>query len=169
MRGFEYQVLRCSGLSERNLDDLFGEILSLVRAGKAREALERLDGFLEADPSLGNIWAVWALRGEIMHGLNEFSEALKCLDRALELESEHAALWLNRGLVLGDLGKVEEALESFDKALEIAPDFAEAWLIKGTVLWVLGRKDEAMSCFKRAIQLKPSLIETLERAGIKVS
>ena len=151
------------------MDDLFSEILALVRAGKAREALERLDGFLEADPSLCNSWAVWTLKGEIFHALNEFSESLKCLDRALELESEHAALWLNRGLVLGDLGEVEEALESFDKALEYNPDFAEAWLIKGTVLWVLEKKDEAMSCFKRAIQLKPSLLKTLERAGIKVS
>ena len=156
-------------MSERDLDDLFGEILSLIRAGKAGEALERLDGFLESDPSLGNFWTLWALRGEIFHSLNELSEALKSLDRALELESEHAALWVNRGLVLGDLGETEEALKSFDKALEITPDFAEAWLIKGTVLWVLGKKDEAMSCFKRAIQLKPSIRETLDRTGIKVS
>ncbi len=169
MRGFEYKELRCSGLSKRDLDDLIDEILSLVRASKAKEALERLDGFLKSDPNLGKVWSFWALRGEILHSLNEFPEALECLDRALELEPEHAALWVNRGLALGDLGKIEEALESFDKALEIHPDFAEAWLIKGTVLWVLDEKDEAMGCFRRAIELKPSIRETLEGAGIRVS
>jgi tetratricopeptide (TPR) repeat protein len=52
----------------------------------------------------------------------KFEEALKHLDRALEIKPIDDQNWYNRGLTLSRLGRFDEAVASYDHTLEIKPN-----------------------------------------------
>src|SRR5215212_7008669 len=79
----------------------------------------------------------------------EYHEAVKCFDKAIEIEKEPIYLY-NKGLALCRLEKNKEAIECYGKAIEINPNLADAWLAKGLVLKDLGEHDEAAKCFDKA-------------------
>ena len=83
----------------------------------------------------------------------EYHEAVKCFDKAIEIEKriEKKPVYLcNKGLALCRLEKNNEAMECYGKAIEINPNLADAWLAKGLVLRDLGEHDEAVKCFDKA-------------------
>jgi tetratricopeptide (TPR) repeat protein len=41
------------------------------------------------------------------------------LDKAIEIEPQHAMAWNSKGIAFGSQGKYNEALQAFDKAVEI--------------------------------------------------
>jgi tetratricopeptide (TPR) repeat protein len=53
--------------------------------------------------------------------LDKSDEALKCFDKALEINPQLAKAWYNRGIALDLLGKPDEAIKSFNKAKELLP------------------------------------------------
>src|SRR5918993_948102 len=79
----------------------------------------------------------------------EYHEAVKCFDKAIEIEKKPIYL-CNKGLALCRLEKNNEAIECYAKAIEINPNLADAWLAEGLVLKDLGEHDEAVKCFDKA-------------------
>jgi len=57
---------------------------------------------------------------------SNFEEAIRCYDKALEINSKHYKAWNNKGIVLHKQGRIEEAIKCYDKALEILPDHKES-------------------------------------------
>lgn len=51
--------------------------------------------------------------------MEEHKEAVKCYDRALELDPKNAHAWHHKGISLDKLGKDAEALRCYDRELEI--------------------------------------------------
>jgi len=95
----------------------------------------------------------WSEKGRCLNRLERYDEALECLDKAIELDSNYAIAWRIRGDVLDDLKRYDEAVESLDKAIKIDPNNASSWRIRGYVLRNLKRYDEALASFDRAIEL----------------
>jgi tetratricopeptide (TPR) repeat protein len=46
-------------------------------------------------------------------------EAIKCYDKALEIDPKYANAWNNKGIFFNNLGRKDEALKAYEKALEI--------------------------------------------------
>ncbi|MDP8889280.1 MAG: tetratricopeptide repeat protein [Thermoproteota archaeon] len=90
----------------------------------------------------------------------EYHEAVKCFDKAIEIEKriEKKPIYLcNKGLALCRLEKNNEAMECYGKAIELNPNLADAWEDVGLVLKDSGRYKEAVKCFDKAIELNPNL------------
>jgi tetratricopeptide (TPR) repeat protein len=68
---------------------------------------------------------VLKLKGVALLNLGNYEEAIKCYDKAIEIEPNNAEAWNNKGIVLGRLSKYEEAIACYDKAIEIEPDYAD--------------------------------------------
>jgi tetratricopeptide (TPR) repeat protein len=85
----------------------------------------------------------------------ELEDALRELDRVLELRPEDLPSLARRGRILLDLGRVEEAEEAFGAVLELDPDSAAAHHGLGEVRYEQGRLDEAIERFERALELQP--------------
>ena len=85
------------------------------------ESLASVEAHLRDNPQDASAWNV---KGVIHAQRKEFGEALRCLDQALQIDSELAAAHSNRGRVLLTLGpeKATEALKSFDRPLKLKPD-----------------------------------------------
>ena len=65
-------------------------------------------------------------RGNTLHELKRFEEALASYDRALAVRPDYAEALYNRGLSLHELKRFEEALASCDHALAVRPNYTEA-------------------------------------------
>ena len=59
-------------------------------------------------------------RGNTLHELKRFEEALASYDRALTVRPDYAEALCNRGVTLHELKRFDEALASYDRALTVA-------------------------------------------------
>lgn len=141
------------------------EGVSLGNSGRYQEALNRFNKAIEmADmerlkaaatgTTLVGAGAViargLARRGTALANLGRSEEALRSLDRALEMDANDVAAWIGKGNVLTKFGQFDEAIFSFDKAIELNPNIAAAWQGKGKALQKLGRDAEARNCLAKA-------------------
>ena len=61
----------------------------------------------------------WSNKGNAFYHLGNNTEAIKSLDRAIELDPKLAFAWDNKGNVLDDLGNQEDAIKYYDTAIEL--------------------------------------------------
>lgn len=64
----------------------------------------------------------WNNKGLEFYKEKNYTEALSCYERALEIRPEYAPAWYNRGIILEKLGNIEEAEKSYEKALQYSPE-----------------------------------------------
>ena len=99
----------------------------------------------------------------------EYHEAVKCFDKAIEIEKiiEKKPIYLcNKGLALCRLEKNNEAIECYGKAIEINPNLADAWKDVGLALRDSGRYKEAVKCYGKAIEINPNLADAWLAKGL---
>ena len=95
----------------------------------------------------------WVEKGRCLNSLERYDEALECLDKAIEGDSNYARAWANRGDVLDNLKRYDEALVSYDRAIELDANYKWAWSNRGHVLKNLERYEEALESYDLAIKL----------------
>lgn len=87
----------------------------------------------------------------------QFLDATREYERALQLDQTQSAAAYNLGLAHLRAADYQESKVAFDKAIRIKPDFAEAHTMKGLACGNLMQHDEAITSFKRALQLDSNL------------
>jgi tetratricopeptide (TPR) repeat protein len=97
----------------------------------------------------------WNGKGNIFYYQKKYDEAIKCYDKAIELDPKYVYPWANKGNVLYYQKKNEEAIRCDDKAIELDPKFAYPWNSKGLVLYDQKKYEEAIRCYDKAIELDP--------------
>ena len=115
-------------------------------------------------PSYSRLWWRLAVTNS-SEGLE--TNALTCLDRALELEPDHPLLWIDRGYILNRMERHSEALAAYQTAAVIrtwAPDTVVARALRGQghALIELGQLTEAHVVYLRSLELVPGN-ETAEK------
>jgi tetratricopeptide (TPR) repeat protein len=63
--------------------------------------------------------------------LKRYDEAIKCYDKAIEINSLYYDVYNSKGLALSLLEKYDEAMKYYDKAVEIDPNNVDALNGKG--------------------------------------
>jgi tetratricopeptide (TPR) repeat protein len=87
----------------------------------------------------------------------DYGEAIKCYDKAIELNPDYAGAWYSKGNVLAyNLSKYDDAIECYNKALKIDQNNAYAWYGKGLALNNLEKYSEAIQSYDRAIEIDPN-------------
>ncbi len=107
----------------------------------------------------------WSNKGMSLVRLNRFEEALRSLEKAIEIDPLVANIWNNKGICLGNMSHLDEALKCLDMAIEIDPLSAYAWNNKGFWLGNMGRFDEALKCLDKAIQINPLYADAWNTRG----
>lgn len=108
----------------RMLDEL-EQAKALTRQGRAREAVERLEGLVKRNP--GNV-PFLARLAEAQAAAGETGKAVETVGRALELNPGLDFLHLQLARLCVEAGRSEEARASYRAALDLNPRFAPAWL-----------------------------------------
>jgi len=80
-----------------------------------------------------------------------YEEAIRCFDRAIEIDPNLAYVWNDRGLCLKEMGKFDDAQKSFERALELAPREEEFVYDYGEILETIGILRRETKIFEKAI------------------
>jgi tetratricopeptide (TPR) repeat protein len=123
------------------------------------------DELLKTEPAavLGGTIYVWEendvvlnLLGILFMNSNQFSEAAKILERAVQLQPNDAALHSNLGSALAQIGKLPQAIEQMRESVKLNPSYEDTHNNLGILLASTGAMNEAISEFERAIELRPN-------------
>ena len=94
-------------------------------------------------------------RGVAYLRLGRYPEAIRDLDKAIELSPTYAVLYSDRATANVQLGRLDEALGDFDKAVRLDPERVKSYVNRGMLYAMLENYPEALSDFDRAIQINP--------------
>jgi tetratricopeptide (TPR) repeat protein len=139
--------------------------------GDHATAARQIESALKMDPD--NVFALIS-RGNALHALKRFDEALASCDRAITVRPDYVEAHYNRGNALHQMRRFEEAVASYDCAVALRLDYAEAHSNRGNSLHALKRFREALASYDRALAARPddagaSLIAALPYVNWDVS
>jgi tetratricopeptide (TPR) repeat protein len=112
-----------------------------------------------AEMDSGGTVSKLAKDGEELNNLGRYEEAIKILDKALEIDASYVVARYSKGVSLHNLGKYQDAVECYDRALEIKPDHVSALYSKGLALSNLNKFDEAINSYDKALSINPNYTE----------
>ena len=123
------------------------------RLDAAEFALKQVIKLQPKNPdALGFLSVVFAYR-------YQYQEALKWIEKSLEVAPKNGIAHNNKGNILKELGRYAESILSYDRAMALEPSFVEPYSNKGNVLQELGEFSKSLSCYDKAISLDPSYVE----------
>lgn len=99
--------------------------------------------------------SIWADKGNKFVESSMYADAVRCYDKALEINPKSVVLHNNRGLALARTGRLGDAIESYQRALEIKPGDTEVLYNKGIALAQMGKVAEALACYNKLIDANP--------------
>ena len=98
----------------------------------------------------------WYGKGATLILLGRYDDALRAIDKALDINPRNEVAWVNKGNALTKMGRFVDALRCFNAAIKVSPDYEVAWNNKGNALARLGKFEDAVSCYERALQIDAS-------------
>lgn len=84
-----------------------------------------------------------------------FPDALRDINRSIELDPSDVNALHHRGNVLFALDRFEDARAQYEQVLKLAPNEASTWNNLGAALDALGKSDDALKAFQRATECTP--------------
>ena len=140
----------------QDFSSLIQEARAALDAGKADEAVSKLQRALKLDP---NSAEAHFLLGNAYARKEQFPQAEEQYLQALKLDEKNTDAQSNLGVVYYRQGKLQDAEKAFRTALSQQPNDAEIRYNLGGVLIAMNRTSDAMAEFLKARELNPSLPE----------
>ncbi|MDD5615534.1 MAG: tetratricopeptide repeat protein [Candidatus Methanoperedens sp.] len=140
----------------------------LIEFGEREEAAYEIQKLKEAATQIKDSeleGKIPLYEGNLLISERRYEEALKALNKAIEINLKDGYALSRKGAALINLGRNEEALEVFNKAIEINPKDGYALSRKGIALINLGKNKEALEVFNKAIEINPNDGFALSRKG----
>jgi len=134
-----------------------GKEVFIEEEAKEAFSFEKEDFDIQSDHDLqySNDTDLWIERAIFLYKEGDYDGAVKCCDKALELDPDDMIAMTKKGLIFGVQRKFEESLKCYDKVLDIDPDDEEAMLQKAAVLTDMDRYDEAIFYCSRLLIKNP--------------
>jgi tetratricopeptide (TPR) repeat protein len=125
-----------------------------LKVGPASERLESELGYGDTS-NVSNKSIAWNGIGYALIYLNEPQEAMKCFQRALEIDPRNALAWYNKALYLVNKRDYRSAVQAYRKSLKLEPKNPGVWYSMGSALERLGKYQDALVCNRRAREINP--------------
>ena len=117
-----------------------------------------------SEDEAGNV-EVWRQYAMAALELEEGGEAIRAIERALDLAPERRSLYLLLGSVLTREGQPDKACDLYATALDRFPDEPELVQAFGEALLAAGKRAEAHDTFARSLEIDPYLFRSLVGLG----
>ena len=86
---------------------------------------------------------------------HDANAAIRCFDKALNLNPNYVEAWVRKGVTLLDIGEDYDAQVCLNKAVKLSPKSFKARYNRGKCLLKLKYYDEAILDFQQAVSIKP--------------
>jgi tetratricopeptide (TPR) repeat protein len=103
--------------------------------------------------------------GILLDGETTHPEAIRHMQRALQLEPAYGDAHYNLGIVLASSGNIDESIRHFQMAVALMPESPDAAYNLGLSLRLANRLDEAAAQFRQALRLRPEYLEARDQLG----
>ena len=133
--------------------------ISLQQQSKVEEAIEKWRSIANIAEGTDNELAAraWFSVGYLTSPKNtpgeDFEEAVKAYDKAIELGPFEAVAYFNRGNAKASLGQTKAAIDDYNAAIGLDASYTVAYLNRGNEKVRLGDIDEAREDFKMVLNL----------------
>lgn len=127
---------------------LYNSARVLIEAGKASEALPRVEQILSQDPTSGE---GYRLLGRTQYALGQVDEAIEAYQQALAIDVNDVWAMNNLGLIFIQQGRFEEAVPALARAVELKGTSALIQNNLGVALERTGRYTEAAAAYEAAL------------------
>ena len=145
------------------LDEGLGLALAQLRAERYETAAELFNVILKARPQ----WApALHFSGLLASEVGQPEEAIRRIERSLELAPDVPDWHSNFGVLLQQQGQLERAAEAFQRAIALDPRHVNAHTNLGVLLRALGRFDEAEAAYRTALDIDPQHADTWTNLGV---
>lgn len=136
----------------------------LFKEGNYEGAIEKYSGALIESP---DNFKIYFNRSLAWKKLNKMNNALKDLDRVIQLKPELPFPYLERGIILGEQGFNDLELKNYNIAIELKPDYIQAYHNRGFLRDEIGDYESAVQDYTRALEIDPDYFPSLvNRADI---
>ena len=136
-------------------------VLTLVKAGRAPEAIARARGRVAEAPGDAERWFTLGLAQSEAN----VDEAVRTFTHVLQLDPRHVLARYNLALVLQRADRVGDATEELQRALAIEPR-SEAYYALGVIYWHQGDFDRATRALRSAIEAQPDYADAHLTLGV---
>jgi Flp pilus assembly protein TadD len=136
------------------------------QSGNFRQAEMICRQILQKQP---NYSEVLHLLGIITAQIGEHDNAVRYIEKAIQINPHMYFYYNSLGLVLSDKGLFDEAIENYNKTLKLMPDNVAAYNNLGLALAEKGLLNEAVENYKKALILKPDDAEVYNNLGLALA
>lgn len=148
--------------SPRSAEPWIERATALIDLERFDEARLSLENALSLNPdSADALWRLGLAKSEVARD-RLMDEALRCFDRALELDRNLEAAWYYKAMALSDAGRDEEALACIEALLRLNPGNYFALQLRGILLENLRRFREARACYAYAEEVSRAAASQFE-------
>ena len=151
---FNNQALIEKSLKESEAELQYGRAAQGFRLGNMQEAVEAFAAAVSKRNELDNPM-VQRLGNECITKAHDANAAIRCFDKALNLNPNYVEAWVRKGVTLLDIGEDYDAQVCLNKAVKLSPKSFKARYNRGKCLLKLKYYDEAILDFQQAISIKP--------------
>lgn len=134
------------------LHQLIKEAASLHYAGYWLEAVDKYLAYLDENQFDAEAWHDL---GMTCFKLQNYNDALRALQRSLDLDDSKALRYYSLGLVLQHAGQFEDAIAAYQQAIQRDVSMIDAYNNLGTLLMQQGNLEAAQQIYQQAIAIKP--------------
>lgn len=97
----------------------------------------------------------YLMGNECITKAHDANAAIRCFDKALNLNPDYVEAWVRKGVTLLDIGEDYDAQVCLNKAVKLSPKSFKARYNRGKCLLKLKYYDEAILDFQQAVSIKP--------------
>lgn len=97
----------------------------------------------------------YLMGNECITKAHDANAAIRCFDKALNLNPNYVEAWVRKGVTLLDIGEDYDAQVCLNKAVKLSPKSFKARYNRGKCLLKLKYYDEAILDFQQAVNIKP--------------
>lgn len=97
----------------------------------------------------------YLMGNECITKAHDANAAIRCFDKALNLNPNYVEAWVRKGVTLLDIGEDYDAKVCLNKAVKLSPKSFKARYNRGKCLLKLKYYDEAILDFQQAVSIKP--------------
>ena len=155
-RGRFAEAAKAFSLAAARGDDAFDMAMWVAdarrNAGDLDAALEQVRAYQESHADRAELHYQ---KGRCVGDMGEHESAMEDMERALELDPEHAGAAFRLAFLCELRGLDEMALEYYEKCVAVLPTYAHALLNLGQLCEDLGDHPRAHECYQRVVNANP--------------
>lgn len=118
-----------------------------------RDAVNSPPYYIQSDNDKKTLGDILFIMGDSYYELEDYSNAVNCLDMAVSYNPGNGAYYRDLGIALARAGNTERALEALDQALSLGIEQGSAYMLQGEIAYAEGDAGKAVELFLQALDL----------------